>query len=199
ARLSHDAWISCHSCHTDGHSSGLLVDTLGDGDYGAPKRVPSLLGTGRTGPWGWTGQVKSLDEQVRKSVTTTMHGAELSDRQSADLVAFLKTLRMPASPHVHDAKLVRRGRLVFQGRGCARCHTGESLTSNATFDVGLSDELGRRAFNPPSLRGLSHRAAFFHDGRVERLEHVVGRIRHMLDDPLSDAESRALLTYLRSL
>jgi len=199
ARLSHDAWISCHSCHTDGHSSGLLVDTLGDGDYGAPKRVPSLLGTGRTGPWGWTGGAQSLSEQVRNSVTTTMHGAQLTDRQTADLVAYLKTLRMPASSHVDDVGLIGQGRAVFAARGCARCHTGPDLTSEAVFDVGLTDERGRSAFNPPSLRGLSHRATFFHDGRVDQLQHVVRRVRHMLDKPLSDAESQALLAFLRSL
>ena len=33
ARLSHDGWMSCQSCHTDGHSNGLLSDTLGDGSY----------------------------------------------------------------------------------------------------------------------------------------------------------------------
>jgi len=199
ARLSHDAWISCHSCHTDGHSSGLLVDTLGDGDYGAPKRVPSLLGTGGTGPWGWTGGVQSLSEQVRKSVTTTMHGAQLSDRQTSDLVAYLKTLRMPASPHVNDPELIGQGRAVFAARGCARCHSGSHLTSDAVFNVGLADERGRSAFNPPSLRGLSHRATFFHDGRVDQLQHVLRRVRHMLDEPLSDADSQALLAYLRSL
>ena len=28
ARLSHDGWMSCHSCHTDGHSNGHLNDNL---------------------------------------------------------------------------------------------------------------------------------------------------------------------------
>ena len=37
AHLSHDNWMSCHSCHTDGHSSDGLADTLGDGSFGAPK------------------------------------------------------------------------------------------------------------------------------------------------------------------
>src|SRR5262249_8233963 len=36
ARLSHDDWMSCHSCHTDGHSNGLLNDNLGDGSFDAP-------------------------------------------------------------------------------------------------------------------------------------------------------------------
>ncbi len=42
AKLSHDGWLSCHSCHTDGHTSGKLADTLGDGTYGTPKRNLSL-------------------------------------------------------------------------------------------------------------------------------------------------------------
>src|SRR5262249_1012989 len=33
ARLSHEHWMSCHSCHTDGHSSGSISDTLGDGSF----------------------------------------------------------------------------------------------------------------------------------------------------------------------
>ena len=41
ARLSHDGWMSCHTCHTDGHSNGQLADTLGDGFYGeARNRIP---------------------------------------------------------------------------------------------------------------------------------------------------------------
>ena len=59
AKLSHDGWMSCHSCHTDGHTNNLLSDTLGDGSYGAPKRVPSLLGVAATGPWTWTGRGSS--------------------------------------------------------------------------------------------------------------------------------------------
>ena len=35
AKLSHDGWMSCHSCHSDGHTNNLLSDTLGDGSYGA--------------------------------------------------------------------------------------------------------------------------------------------------------------------
>src|SRR5262249_1809656 len=71
ARLSHDGWMSCQSCHTDGHSNGQLGDTLGDGSYGAPKRVPSLLGTGTTGPWAWNGAVQRREDQARKSLETT--------------------------------------------------------------------------------------------------------------------------------
>ena len=39
-RLSHDGWLSCQSCHTDGHTNNALADTLGDGSFGAAKRLP---------------------------------------------------------------------------------------------------------------------------------------------------------------
>lgn len=204
ARLSHDGWLSCHSCHTDGHSSGLLVDTLGDGDYGAPKRIPSLLGTTGTGPWGWTGSAATLDEQVRKSVLTTMHGEPLDDHQVADLVAYLESL--PAAPPREFERqqraaqeLVARGRQLFAVRGCGECHAGPRFTSSETFDVGLADEQNRRQFNPPSLRGVGQRSPLLHDGRAAGLRDLLGRVRHQLAAPLSDQELEALRAYLRSL
>lgn len=199
AQLSHDNWMSCHSCHTDGHTSGLLVDTLGDGDYGAPKRVPSLLGTGDTAPWAWNGAMKTLAQQVRKSVTTTMHGHSITDRQTADLVAYLKSLKPPPRPTRSDDQKVLRGRSLFESRGCAECHQSPAYTSRQTYDVGLVDERGRSAFNPPSLRGVAHRNSFFHDGRYSSLDGVLVKERHQLEKPLSKAELAELLAFLRSL
>lgn len=199
ARLSHEGWISCHSCHTDGHSSGLIVDTLGDGDYGAAKRVPSLLGTRDTGPWSWNGSMKSLADQVSKSVTTTMHGESLTDRQTSDLVAYLNSLPAPPPPHRENPNLTRHGQSLFKSRGCTDCHAAPTFTSPETFDVNLADERKRTSFNPPSLRGLSQRQSFFHDGRATNLEDVLTRYRHMLDEPLSKEETAALLAYLRGL
>jgi YVTN family beta-propeller protein len=199
ARVSHDGWMSCHSCHTDGHSSGLLVDTLGDGDYGAPKRVPSLLGTHGTGPWAWNGTMSSLADQVRKSVTTTMHGEELTDQQTADLVAFLESLRSPPPQLVKSKTLQAHGRSVFESNGCSQCHAGTKLTSQGVFDVGLVDEHKNRKFNPPSLRGVSQRSRLFHDGRAINVDDVILKYRHQLRKPLGKKESHALLAYLKSL
>ena len=82
AKISHDGWMSCHTCHTDGHSNGQLADTLGDGSYGDPRPVPPLLGTSTTGPWTWTGSVDRLEDQVRKSVEKTMRGPSSPSRKS---------------------------------------------------------------------------------------------------------------------
>src|SRR5262249_55183611 len=133
ARLSHDGWFSCHSCHTDGHSNGLLADTLGDGSHGTPKRVLTLLGVKDTGPWAWNGSMQDLEAQVRKSVETTMQGARLSPEQEGDLVAYLRALA-PAPPvgrfrEKADGSAVRRGREAFERQGCGSCHAAPTYTS----------------------------------------------------------------------
>jgi YVTN family beta-propeller protein len=198
ARLSHDGWFSCHSCHTDGHSNGLLADTLGDGSHGTPKRVLSLLGVKDTGPWGWNGAAPTLESQVRKSVETTMQGPKLSKAQEGDLAAYLRTLASPA-PLGQSRGSARRGQEVFERQRCGTCHAAPTYTKALTYDVGLSDEANNRAFNPPSLRGVSQAGPFFHDGRAATLADVFKRHRHQLQGDLGAKELDDLLAFLESL
>jgi cytochrome c peroxidase len=203
AKLSHDGWMSCHSCHTDGHTNSLLSDTLGDGSYGAPKRVPSLLGVAATGPWTWTGSMTRLEDQIRKSIVTTMHGGKPTDEQVNDLAAYLGSLT-PPSPDVagitpDDAPAVARGREVFESRKCASCHIAPEYTSPERYDVGLYDEVGNREFNPPSLRGVSRRDTLLHDGRARSLEDVFQKERHPRGLALTPGEIADLVAFLRAL
>jgi YVTN family beta-propeller protein len=199
ARLTHDGWFSCHSCHTDGHSSGRRSDTLGDGTYGTPKRAPSLLGVGATGPWAWNGSMPDLATQVRQSVQKTMHGPKPTEEQAEELVAYLQSLAAPPPLGRRDAGAVRRGAAVFAKQSCGRCHTPPAYTSPKTYDVGLADEAGGRQFNPPSLRGVSQSGPYFHDGRAATLEEVFTHHRHQLEGKLTENELHDLLTFLRSL
>jgi YVTN family beta-propeller protein len=203
ARLSHDGWLSCHSCHSDGHSNGRLADTLGDGSYGTPKRVLSLLGVGETGPWAWNGSMDRLELQVRKSIESTMQGPKPTDAQVEELTAYLKTLS-PARPRVDfqdhpDRLAIGRGREVFATQGCSRCHTPPLYTSSKTFDVGVSDEKGLKQFNPPALRGVSQGGPYFHDGRAATLEEVFTSHQHQLERQLVKRELNDLLEFLNSL
>ncbi|MBI3862327.1 MAG: cytochrome C peroxidase [Planctomycetia bacterium] len=198
--LSHGGWMSCHSCHVDGHSNGLLNDNLGDGNFGAPKRVLSLLGVGRTGPWAWNGGVTNLEVQIKKSIETTMRGRPPAENQVRDLAAFLRTL--PPPPVVQDSAdrtVVARGRKVFESRRCSWCHSGPEYTSEETYDVGLKDELNESQFNPPSLRGVGHRDRLFHDNRAKSLEDVLQRFKHQVDAELPANELTDLIAFLRSL
>jgi cytochrome c peroxidase len=201
ARLSHDGWFSCHSCHTDGHSNGLLADTLGDGSYGNPKRVLSLLGVKDTGPWAWNGSKAILEDQVHSSVDTTMQGAKLNAAHAIDLIAYLRTLQ-PAPALGRFAPLssaaVQRGREVFRQQECARCHVPPSYTSPKVHTVRRS-ETENISLSPPSLRGVSQGGPYFHDGRVATLREVFTRERHQLWGNISPQDVEDLLALLHEL
>ncbi len=200
ARLSHDGWMSCQSCHTDGQTNGLTADTLGDGGFGAPKRIPSLLGVGATGPWTWTGSVDRLEDQVRKSIETSMRGRPPTAGQVDDLAAYLRSLPPPRPPATGaDDDAIARGRETFRSRKCADCHAAPEFTEAASFDVGLVDESGHRKFNPPSLRGVGDRAPYLHDGRAPSLPDVFLRHRHPRQSGWSYNEVEDLVAYLRTL
>jgi YVTN family beta-propeller protein len=205
ARLSRDGWLSCHSCHTDGHTNGLLADTLGDGTYGTPKRTLTLLGTRLTDPWGWAGKARYLHDQVAQSLDQTMHAPAVTPGQVGDLTTFLASLPPPppVEPETADAAdraRLERGRRVFEERGCVRCHVGPlTYSTHELRDVGFADEKGLRRFNPPSLRGVGHGVRFLHDGRAAALEEMFSRFKHQVGDGIEDGEVADLVRFLRSL
>jgi cytochrome c peroxidase len=205
ARLSRDGWMSCHSCHTDGHTNGLLADTLGDGTFGTPKRTLTLLNTRLTDPWAWNGQKKYLHDQVQQSLEQTMHPAAVTTEQVGDLVSFLASLPPPpplepVTADPADREQVERGRRVFDARGCGRCHIPPlTYSGHGTHDVGFADERGLRQFNPPSLRGVGQGYGFLHDNRAATLEEVFTNCRHKVSEDVPADELADLLRFLRSL
>ena len=204
-RRSLGGYMSCHSCHTDGHTSGELADTLGDDSYGTPKRIPTLLGSSITDPWGWNGALRELRDQVDRSFRTSMHDPHYRPQDSDDVTAYLHTLSFPPPLHPQprndgDSQLVAAGRESFEQHRCADCHVAPlTFTSPATYDIGLRDEKGLAKFNPPSLRGVGQGTSFFHDGRRRALEDIFRLDRHSLDDDLSTDDLRALVRYLQGL
>ena len=204
ARLSHDSWMSCHSCHTNGHSNGLLNDNFSDASFGAPKRVLSLLDRSDTAPFAWNASAKDLAAQVRNSIEQTMQSDDPpKDEQVQQIISFLKTLKTPPSIDKvrgkYDAAAVERGRLIFEKRQCTKCHAPPHYTTPKIYDVGLKDELDHHQFNPPSLRGVGYRTSFFHDGRAKQLRDVFSIHGHQVEEPLEDAKLGDLLHFLRSL
>jgi len=205
AKLSHESWMSCHSCHTDGHTNNGLADTLGDGDFGDAKRVPTLRGTWSTGPWAWNGSQNLLHGQIRASLSSTMRSPESNDELITDLTAYVTKLERPpsvavargAGPH---PTVEYKGREVFESAGCSRCHNGfTSYTTDDTFDVGLRDAHGNSLFNPPSLSGISQRDRLLHDGRARSIEDVLTRFSHPSDEALSESQRAVLIEFLRAL
>lgn len=203
ARLSLDGWMSCHSCHTDGHTNGQKNDNFSDKTFGAPKRVLSLLTTTDSAPFGWRGTAKDLNEQIEKSIFHTMQGGKPTDEQVTALAAYLKTLAPPPSIDTArgsvDEPAIARGKALFGELKCSGCHAAPAYTTPKLYSVGLKDELDHREFNPPSLLGVGQRAPYFHDGRAKTLEDVFTGHDHQLPRVLDEREVRDLIRFLRSL
>ena len=204
ARLSHDGWMSCHSCHSDGHANGEKNDNFSDRSFGAPKRVLSLLGMRDTLPLAWNGQVQTLNRQIENSLDATMQRDEpLPKAEVRKIAAYVQSLAIPpplaALRGSQDAAAIERGRQVFAVRDCASCHAPPTYTSPAAYDVGLADAQGNREFNPPSLRGLSHRGPFFHDSSAATLEEVFAKHGHPNSAKYEADELKDLLAFLESL
>ena len=205
AKLSHDGWMSCQSCHTDGHANGQMNDNFSDRSFGAPKRVLSLLGGVKdTLPLAWNGQVQTLARQIHNSVENTMQREEtVPSEQIQAIAAYVNSLERPPPLDVlrgtQDTAAVERGRLVFAKHDCARCHAPPTYTTPDAYDVGLKDAQGNTEFNPPSLRGLSHRGPFFHDNSAATLEEVFLQRGHPNGAEYSESEASDLAAFLRGL
>lgn len=207
-RLSHDGWMSCSSCHVDGFTPDLVSDTFGDGGFGNAKRIPSLFGTTATGPWGWNGRKKTLEDQIKATLSSTMHRdaylkQDISDDEIVNrLMSFIGTLEIPLQVRVEPAaneEDIRSGSMIFHSRDCSKCHDPNArYTSPDVYDIGVTDEFGQRKFNPPSLSNLKVRRSFFHDGRFKSLDEVLKK--HPQDDAVfSDIQLQQLKAFLLSL
>jgi YVTN family beta-propeller protein len=205
-----DQWYSCHSCHYDGHTNAVTMDTLNDGRFGNYKAVLSLRNVTHTGPWTWHGWQKDLGQSVRKSLVDSMLGPPPAEADVHAVIAFLGTLTPPPNPYrTADGGLTeaaKRGEAVFNDRraGCGRCHSGPYYTDGKVHEVGTG-EAGDvyKGYNPPSLIGVYDRPAFLHDGRAKSLEAILTG-PHSPDllnsrGPLTKGELADLIAYLKSL
>jgi YVTN family beta-propeller protein len=208
ARLSLDGWFSCHSCHSDGHTTNLLNDNFGDSTFNTPKRILSLLGTGSTEPWGWNGGQIDLRNQIRASIDSTMggpaaHGPKINDRLVESVNSYIS--KLPPAPGILTARgeanrpSVKRGAKTFKSRGCVDCHRPPTYAHPLTFDVGIHDEAGNMYFNPPSLLGVSQRGPYFHDNRAKSLRDVIENHDHDGASALKPRQIDDLIDFLKSL
>ncbi len=209
ADRSFNSWFSCHTCHTDGHTSGQTFDTVNDGNYDTYKLTPSLRGVSRTGPWTWHGWQKSLSAAMRKSLRDTLStDMPIEDEDINALLAYLGSLDHPASPHRQaDGELTataKRGEQLFRNKaGCATCHNGPDFTTNATYSIGTeSPRYFYSELNPPSLRGTFAKRRFLHDGRANSLKEALSRHHRpekLAGEALSDTELDDLIAFLKSI
>ncbi len=117
----------------------------------------------------------------------------------------------------------KRGFSLFNGKAnCAACHSGWRFTDDGFHDIGLpsldpgraaqvpDEPLLQHAFKTPTLRNVSQRAPYMHDGSIATLSAVVVHYdTGFLDRPslspemrrlgLSEGETNDLVAFMRTL
>jgi DNA-binding beta-propeller fold protein YncE len=210
AGRSPDGWYSCHSCHYDGGTNAVTMDTKNDGSFGTYKMVLSLRNLPRTGPWFWHGWETDLHRALGRSLAETMQGPAASDEDVQALAAYLGALKDAPNPYrLADGRLsagAERGKQVFASAAanCAACHRGPYFTDGEIHDAGLGSEFDKyEGYNTPSLVGIANRAAYLHHGRARTLDELLSDLHSpskVSGTRELTAEERAdLVDYLRSL
>lgn len=205
-----DQWYSCHSCHFEGGTNAVTMDTNNDGSPRTFKTVLPLFHVTRTGPWFWHGWQDDLQAAARRSMMETMQAPPPKEEDVQALLAYLDTLRLPPNPHrTEDGRLssaAQRGEQVFHSEkaGCAACHQSPWYTDGQVHDVGLgSSNDVYQGYNTPTLLGTYRKTRWLHRGQARTLESVLAEHHNPRDvtglGELSEQELRDLVEYLKSL
>ncbi|HEY2730837.1 MAG TPA: cytochrome c [Polyangia bacterium] len=191
--------LACASCHPEGGEDGRVWNFSCVG----ARRTQSIRGgISPTAPFHWDGSENDFSHLMDDVFTTRMAGPMLSDPQKKSLQAWVDTIpAMPANAGL-DAAAVARGKAVFNDAqvACASCHAGTLLTNNTTVDVGTG-----QALQVPSLRGVSWRGPFMHNGCAATLGDRFGDAtcgggdKHGVTSKLSTTQVGDLTAYLQSL
>jgi DNA-binding beta-propeller fold protein YncE/mono/diheme cytochrome c family protein len=191
---------ACASCHPDGRDDGLVWATPN-----GPRRTKMLAGMLKgTAPFSWDGDNAKLTDHLQDTFKRLSGEGGLRSLELRALVAYLESLEAPTRAGISDKVKIARGESSFRSAaaGCATCHDGHALTDSKLHDV-QSQHKGDRTkeFDTPSLRFISGRAPYFHDGRYRTLRELLvgtsGKMGHTAQ--LSPQQLDDLESYLKSL
>jgi DNA-binding beta-propeller fold protein YncE len=209
ARLCHQQWLSCATCHPEGRADGLNWDLMNDG-VGNPKNTRSLVLSHRTAPVMSSGARESFESAVAAGFQHILFRAGPAHARQ-DVEAYLRSLRPLASPFLVEGGLsekARRGRELFEDPrvACGTCHVGDLLTDLKPYDVGTHTDMDWRdetRFVTPKLVELWRTAPYLHHGKAATLRDVLTAHnradRHGRTSHLNEADIEALIEYLQSL
>jgi mono/diheme cytochrome c family protein len=146
------------------------------------------------------------DERLGLAIT---HTPDLVTAKLPALRDYQFSLRAPEPPPgSFDAAAAARGKALFESDAqCATCHGGASFTDaptlHAAAEIGAEPIEAERSvtgkYRTTPLKGLFHRAPYFHDGSAQTLPAVAEHYDEVLALGLSDQEKADLVEYLKSL
>ena len=125
-------------------------------------------------PYSWDGSAPTLHAQLESTLERLEGRGGLRSIELDALVAYVSSLPAPSASSDTD-ETARRGAALFSSAeaGCAGCHVG-AATDNARHGVDSETPADiTPRFDTPSLRSLSGRAPYFHDGRYRNLHELL--------------------------
>jgi mono/diheme cytochrome c family protein len=192
--------LACASCHPEGGEDGRVWNFVCAG----ARRTQSIRGgISPTAPFHWDGTEHDFSSLMDDVFSHRMAGPMLNASQKTALQQWVDTIPLLPANSGLDAAAVARGQTLFNDPkvACATCHMGALLTNNATVDVGTG-----QALQVPSLRGVSWRGPFMHNGcaatladRFSGAATCTGGDKHGVTSMLTPAQIGDLTAYLQSL
>ena len=222
------AGISCSTCHVQGVSnpklfmpgmstrpgnfdtSGPLFNPKADNSVLDPFTIPSLRGARSLAPYGHDGRMASLRDFVRNVIVNEFAGPEPSPAILDALVAYIQDIDFLLNPRLGAAGRLaakasdseRRGEALFRkpfphdaNLSCAGCHQPISaFVDHQQHDVGSGG-----LYKTPTLLNANFNAPYFHDGRYDSYDQVVGHFDRVFELGLSPGDRQDLVAYLTAV
>jgi hypothetical protein len=186
-----ESGLSCASCHPEGTDDGHVWTFEGLGK----RRTQSLeIGLADTAPFHWDGDMDDLDMIMAEVMAHRMGGARQSKARGESFARWMFEQKRPPANAFVEAALVDSGESLFFAYACDKCHDGPELGGTTTESYRGAE------LQVPSLRRVSLRPPFMHDGRSKTLDAAV---RDMIegtvttDPPQENVD--AIVAYLRTL
>lgn len=222
AEIAQDA-VSCFSCHTNGHTSGVFHLNPDNRPQNTRFRIdtPTLRGVNIQHFFGSKRALRTLEDFSEVEAKTAYFdgdpvialkkGARRFTREEiAAMAAMQNMLAFPPAPKLGiDGKLNQkkateselRGEKVF-ANACASCHAAPYYTDNLAHDLQVERFYNGRAeglIKTFSLRGIKDTPPYLHDGRLLTLEDTVEFFNLVLETNLNEMQKQDLVAFLRTL
>jgi hypothetical protein len=202
ANLCYQKWESCLSCHPDALADGFDWANLNDG-LGNPKSAKSLLYSHRTPPVMSTGIRASAEIAVRAGMKFIQFNV-LEEEKMAQIDVYLKSLQPVQSPYLNEdgtlTESAKRGKTLFEEKGCATCHPAPLYTDLKTHHSTLTETAlnwEKRDMDSPTLVEVWRTGPWGYDGRFATMEDAVRYYTKELD--LTEEEIGDLSNFVLSI
>jgi cytochrome c peroxidase len=226
--VARQAGVSCATCHVNGagnakffmpnmstrpgnfDTTGPLFNPNANNFVLDPVRIPSLRGARYLAPYGHDGRMASLRDFVHNVIVNEFAGPEPAPRIVDAVVAYIQDIDFLPNPILGPGgrltgtitEAERRGEALFSrpfphdpGMSCAGCHVPSAgFVDHQQHDVGSGG-----LFKTPTLRNADFNAPYFHDGRFDNYDQVVGHFDRVFDLGLSAQDRRDLVAYVTAV